>query len=145
MKKNVIQLVMIFILIVLIIQFSGCTTVNKDFIGDNISEETNSILITKGGVRLVELDGKKRETSMGNLMQEKMEIFPIQPGYHRVGLIFSNSRFDSVGATYINNNFENGKYYSIIAIFDYKMRTIEYEVNEETDRGIIEKVNALLK
>jgi hypothetical protein len=126
-------------------QFSGCTTVNKDFIGDNISEETNSVLITKGGVRLVELDGKKRETSMGNLMQERMEIFPLRPGSHRVGLIYSNSRFDSIGIAYMNNNFESGKYYSIEAIFDYEMRTIEYEINEETNREIIEKVNALLK
>jgi hypothetical protein len=128
MKKNIIRLFIIFISIVFMIQFSGCTTVNKDFINGNISEEMNSILITKGGVRLVELDGKKRETSMGNLMQERMEIFPIQPGYHSVGLIFSNSRFDSVGIAYISYNFEKGKYYFIEATFDYQRRTINYEI-----------------
>jgi hypothetical protein len=147
MKKNIIRLSIIFISIVFMIQFSGCTTVNKDFInvGGNISEGTNSIVITKGGVRLVELGGKKRETSMGNLMQERMEIFPIQPGYHSVGLIFSNSRFDSVDIAYINYDFEQGKYYSIEAVVDYRLRTMKYEIKEETDGMIIEEVNKQLK
>ncbi len=140
-----IRLSVIFISIVFMIALSGCATVIKDFTSGDVSMETNSVLITDDGVRLVELDGEKRVSSMGNLMQERMDVFPIQPGPHRVGVIFANSKFDSFDTAYVNGNFEKGKYYAIKAIFDYKTRIITFEINEETDPKVIEKVNKLLK
>jgi hypothetical protein len=145
MRKNSSRWIVIFISVVFMVQLCGCTAVNKDFFSGDISKETHSVLITKGGVRLVELDGKERETSMGNLMQEKMEIFPIEPGRHRLGLIFANQSYDSKGTAYLNHVFESGKYYSIKGIFGYKRLTINYEITEETDTETINEANTLLK